>query len=266
MNNNKQVHVDAVKSDFLENRSTINKKFATSDFDSWVESIINKIKFSDVLDICCGPGNQLTLYAKKRETLTLTGVDISHDSLDVAHSRLSEIDVIDKTLLIEEKMDNIFSSDAISKSKFDLISCFYGLYYADNVALLLDKGVEHLTDNGHILIVGPYGENNKAFFNILEKYFELPELVYRSSCTFMENEVLPALAPKLKLEKKYFLNKIRYPDVSSVMDYWKSTTFFNGKFEKNVQDDLEIHFQSNSEFVIEKHIMAIIAKNDNKSN
>jgi ubiquinone/menaquinone biosynthesis C-methylase UbiE len=260
--NNEQVYIDAVKSDFLDNRSTANKKFAESDFDSWVESIINKIKFSNVFDICCGTGNQLILYAKKLETLTLTGADISPTSLGIANSRLSAINDIDKTLLIEGEMDNIFSSDSISTSKFDLISCFYGLYYAKNTPLLLDNVVEHLADDGHILIVGPYGDNNKVFFNILEKYFELPELVYRSSCTFMENEVLPALAPKLEIEKRYFLNKIRYPDVSSVMNYWKSTTFFNSNFEKNVQNDLEIYFQSNNEFIIEKHVMAILAKNN----
>lgn len=161
---------------------------------------------------------------------------------------------------MKQKWTIYFFSDAVSKSKFDLISCFYGLYYADNVALLLDKGAEYLTDNGHILIVGPYGENNKEFFNILEKYFELPELVYRSSCTFMEDEVLPVLTNRLKIEKKYFSNKIKYPNADSVMNYWKSTTFFNEKFEKNVQDDLEIHFRSNNEFIIEKHVMAIIAK------
>jgi len=258
---NKQVYIDAVNSDFLENRSTTNKKLSTLNFDSWVESIIKKIKFTSVLDICCGTGNQLVLYAENPEALLLTGIDASKESLNIARNRLAEVETLNKISLIEGKMDETFDYDGILKEKFDLISCFYGLYYAENVSLLLDKGCKHVSENGHILIVGPYGENNKAFFDILEKYFKLPELVYRSSCTFMEGEVLPALDSKLNIEKKYFVNEIKHPSVKSVMDYWRSTTFFNKKFEKNVQKDLEIHFQSNNEFIIEKHVMAIIAKN-----
>ncbi len=64
---NKRVLIDAVNSDFLKNRSSINKGFASADFEGWVEYIVRDIKSNNILDICCGTGNQLVLYAKNKE-------------------------------------------------------------------------------------------------------------------------------------------------------------------------------------------------------
>jgi ubiquinone/menaquinone biosynthesis C-methylase UbiE len=258
MVNNEEVYIDAVKSNFLQNRSSGNKQFAALDFDEWVGSVIDEMSFSNVLDICCGTGNQLILYSKKSKNAKIKGIDLSSDSLLIAEERLTKNKSIDRVDLIEGKMDETFSLDGIIKSKFDLISCFYGLYYANNAGVLLEQAIEHLDSDGNILIVGPYGNNNKAFFDILLRYFELPDLVYRSSSSFMEYEVLPVLEKKLKVEKKSFVNKIIYPDVSSVMNYWRSTTFFNKDFEKHVELDLIKHFELNNNFIVEKHVMAII--------
>ena len=168
----KDVYIDAVKSNFLQKRSTGNKQFAALDFDGWVESIINEMSFSNVLDICCGTGNQLILYSHNSKNSKLIGVDLSHDSLQIAEKRLNISKSNNQLDLILGKMDETFSLDGVYQEKFDLISCFYGLYYADNSELLLNRAIENLNSQGNILVVGPYGDNNKAFFDILLKYFE----------------------------------------------------------------------------------------------
>lgn len=261
MSMDKKVFVDAVNSDFLKTRYLINKKLGSSDFDGWVHSIVDGMKFSSVLDICCGTGNQLIMYAGRNKIPTIIGVDISAESLLVAEERLVRFGEIEKVTLIEGKMDETFSFTEVSGKKLDLISCFYGLYYADNVTGLLNRAIDHLSEDGSILIVGPYGNNNGELFDILQKHFELPELVYRSSSTFMENEVSPILDSKLMVESKCFVNRITFPDVGSVMDYWKSTTFYKSEFERKVRSDVVQYLKSKGEFVLEKHVMAIVGKN-----
>jgi ubiquinone/menaquinone biosynthesis C-methylase UbiE len=261
---NKQVLIDAVNSDFLKNRSSINKGFASADFEGWVEYIVRDIKSNNILDICCGTGNQLVLYAKNKEFKSLSGVDMSTESLSLAQDRLTKVDNNIDPLLVNVEMDDIFSTKEFNNRKFDLISCFYGLYYSNDVEKLLDDLIEHLEDNGSILLVGPYGKNNSSFFSLLSKYFKLPELVYKSSCTFMEDDVLPFLSKKLSIETKFFINQIKYPNVDSVMNYWKSTTFYAREYEKNIRSDLEKHFLMHDNYIIEKHVMAIIATTYNK--
>ena len=96
---------------------------------------------------------------------------------------------------------------------------------------------------------------NKNNHLVMEQFGELHESEKLEAA-------LPVLENKLKVEKKYFVNKIVYPDLRSVMNYWKSTTFFNSDFEKEVEADLLKHFEINPSFILEKHVMAIIANKD----
>ncbi|MFC1513037.1 class I SAM-dependent methyltransferase [Thermodesulfobacteriota bacterium] len=255
----------AVNSGGLRGRSDSNKQFGSSDFDAWVNGLIDGLEFSSVLDICCGTGNQLVLYAAREAVRRIVGVDLSTESLAVAQDRLAQKGRAEIVDLIHAKMDETFVHHSIKGARFDLISCFYGLYYSDDVISLLRQMTDHLSDVGKVVVVGPYGENNATFFEILSRYFELPELVYSSSCTFMEQEVVPLLRNGLNLSVHSFTNKIRYPDVGSLMKYWRATTFFSAKYEASVRRDLELHFARHGEFVMEKHVMAAIAQQSRKS-
>ncbi|MBI5485466.1 MAG: methyltransferase domain-containing protein [Deltaproteobacteria bacterium] len=263
MNNNlaeeSQFTSRAINSNNLRERSNINSSYGTNDFDSWVDSIVGRIDFSTVLDICCGTGNQLMKYAKKTNVDHIIGVDVSSESLNTADQRLQSLGVLHYKLL-PVSMEEMFSSAEINTAVFDLISCFYGLYYSKDVSRTLHQMVGHLSGNGAILIVGPYGRNNAVLFNILQKYFALPELVLRSSTTFIENEVIPVLCQQLTVQVETFVNNVRFPDVKAVMDYWKASTFYSQPHEAAVMRDVESHFQEHGAFAMEKHVMACIAR------
>lgn len=254
----------AVNSGGLRGRSDSNRQFGSNDFDAWVNGLIDGLEFSSVLDICCGTGNQLVLYAAKEAVKRIVGVDLSAESLAVAQERLEKNGRADIVELIHTKMDEAFMHCSMCEAKFDLVSCFYGLYYSDDAISLMQQMADHLGDDGKVLVVGPYGVNNATFFEILSRYFELPELVIGSSCTFMEQEVLPFLRNSLDVKVKTFTNKIHYPNVDSLMKYWQATTFFSDVHGAAVRRDLEVHFERHGEFVMEKHVMAVVAQQSRK--
>lgn len=259
ISDNQELMNKAIDSSNLSARASINSQYGTSDFSGWTRDIMEKLKFTNVLDVCCGTGNQLVLYAKNPDVKNITGVDLSKESLNSAYNRISTFPE-DKNLLLKNvSIDEMFLDTEINQ-KYDLISCFYGLYYSKDVNKLLNDMIEHLSDTGAIVIVGPYGENNKNFFNLLEKYFKLPELVVRSSTTFMENEVLPVLSEKLKIEELNFVNSIHYSSFDDIFNYWKSSTFYFSDQEENIKQELESHFSKNDKFIIEKHVKAYIAR------
>ena len=127
----------AVNSGRLRGRSDSNREFGSNDFDAWVNCLIDGLESSCVLDICCGTGNQLVLYAAKEAVKRIVGVDLSAESLGVAQRRLGDKSHTDIVELIHAKMDEAFVHSSICGTKFDLISCFYGLYYSDDVVSLL---------------------------------------------------------------------------------------------------------------------------------
>jgi len=251
----------AVSKENLLTRAIGNKIYAKNDFNNWVNTLIKGLPFESVLDVCCGTGNQLVLYAALPNMKRIVGIDISEESLAVAKDRINKTGTEAKVLLKSKKMEDMFLDQELGQSRFELISCFYGLYYSDNIMNTITEMISHLSAKGTILIVGPFGKNNSNLFKLLENYFCLPEIVKRSSTTFMEAEVRPALETKCRVVEEHdFLNLICYPNAESFMEYWKASTFYEPKYEVKVKRDIEGHFSKYREFVIEKHVKAYLGR------
>lgn len=249
-----------ISKDNLSVRSGGNHSFALNDFDGWLSNIFQKIEFQSVLDICCGTGNQLVLYGQRNNMKLIAGIDSSEQSIEVAKSRLEKIDVTLPLNLRAMMMEDLIRNDVFNEVKFDVISCSYGLYYAENFREIIDYMIDHLTQSGTVIIVGPYGKNNAKFFDLLEEFYTLPDLVKRSSSTFMVDEVYPELSLNFNIEQKTFINKICYPSPAELVKYWKASTFYREEFEDSVITRIEKHFSDADEFVIEKNVIAYIAK------
>lgn len=248
----------ATNSEYLSARAAGNKRFAGADFDGWVGALLDSLSFASVLDLCCGTGNQLTLYGARPSIANLVGVDVSVTSLETARLRLSKLDV--SFDLIEIPMENAFTHPAIDGQGFDLASCFYGLYYAQDAAHILAQLIAHCNDGGTVLIVGPHGRNNWALFDILQRHFDIPPAVLSSATNFMADTVLPVMARELHLETQSFVNPVRYPNPSEVLNYWRNSTFFSAPHKAAVERDLAAHFERHGEFILEKHVLAAIGR------
>lgn len=249
----------AVASDKLTRRAEGNRQFGTKDFTGWVRRLIESVPGGRILDFCCGTGNQLVLYAERSDTTALCGVDASAESLARAKERLSDEECPVEPELIECRMEQMFEQPQLIDREFDAASCYYGLYYADNPEAVLRQVFDHLRPGGTVTVVGPHGRNNASFFDLLSRYFELPEPVIRSATTFMDQEVLPVASEFGPIRSEAFVNPVKYSDADSVMDYWRSSTFYEDQHVERVYRDLQVHFERHGEFVMEKHIKAIVA-------
>ncbi|WP_378950615.1 class I SAM-dependent methyltransferase [Pelosinus sp. sgz500959] len=261
MNDDKILMERAISSANLESRSGINNKYALNDFNGFIGDILNNINFKSVLDICCGTGNQIMHYIERPNTEEIVGVDISAESLMVARKRITG-DLKEKNVeFICTPMEKMFFDSGLIQRKFDLISCHYGLYYSRSVVDTLKECYQHLNQEGTILIVGPYGENNHQLFRILEKYTKIPDFVKYSSGDFMASEVSPLLTELgLTFQEYKFENEIRYPSVDAVLSYWKASTFYDEQVEEKFSKRLEATFAENASFNVSKHVIAYVAK------
>lgn len=250
----------AVASGNLVGRAEANKRFGMADFDGWLKGIVDGLAFSTALDLCCGTGNQLVLYAARPGVRRLVGADLSRESLDAARDRVNATGFGGELVLEAVAMEEAFTRPTVAAYRFDLVSCCYGLYYSTDVFRTLDDILAHLSPGGALFVVGPYGANNARFFDLLQRHFTLPELVLRSATSFMGKEVAPYLKALAEVTKYTFVNPVAFSDPEAVMAYWRKTTFFDDRHEAGVRRDLEAHFTESDTFVIEKHVMAYIAR------
>ncbi len=241
----------------LQDRIDTNKRLSENDFDAWTSKLLTSRNYATVLDLCCGTGNQILKYLELPSVKKITGVDVSGESLAIARNRVHENKKVNFIQGSIDQLDEIFPKE----EKFDLVSCFYGLYYTKNITKTLLDIDKLLSNHGTILIVGPYGDNNKLLFDLLGQYFPIPKFVLESSTSFMEEEVVKGLQNKgYVIMKEYFVNKIRYPDVSSVMKYWQASTFYEEKYASSIRKELEKYFVRHDHFIVEKHIMALFGE------
>ena len=257
--NDSQLMQRATISKNLKERADANRSYGTNDFEAWVDSLLNRVEFSTVLDVCCGTGNQLVKYAARNRNATIIGVDLSPASINTAEKRLKALGATAYKLKAVD-MEELFDDPEISTGSFDLISCFYGLYYSRDTAGTLIQMMDHLSDKGSILIVGPHGRNNATLFDIVQRHYALPELVIRSATTFMQREVLPVLSQRLKISAETFVNPVCYPNTKALISYWKASTFYSPAHEKEVVRDIEKHVARHGHFIMEKHVMAYLAR------
>lgn len=172
-NNDLLEHLDIIH----KNYAGFTEKVATSCRDSHgnnsYELLLNivdkdKHKNSDVLDIACGSGVLLKLLSIKNFTLQsqLTGIDISDSELQLAHKKLSNLDIN----LYKDKAQNL---DFIENNSQDLIFCHWALTLMNPIIPVL-KNIKRLLKNEGIFSAIIDGDLNTA-----PGYSEVHDIIYK---------------------------------------------------------------------------------------
>ena len=108
-----------------------------------VLQIVKKNQYKNILDVCCGTGNQLKLL--KKHGIEGTGVDLSKAMLEVAESGKTQIKCF------EQDAENIDFSD----SSFDMTMTTFALHEKPESSAnkILDEMIRLTKKNGHIILI-----------------------------------------------------------------------------------------------------------------
>lgn len=235
-------------------RENVNKSFAKNDFVAFSMRQLEISNGMKVLDLCCGPGKQVAMLSDAGFKGELTGVDLSKKAIDKCKATFAKEEITYS--FYNQSIDSVFQNELKGK-RFDLIYCFYGLYYADDFRKVLEAASGSLSPKGRIVVVGPYGDNNKSMYEIIEKYYALDNFVKYTSTTFM-NDVEECLASfEGSIVCDTMDNDIVYPSADHFKNYLLSTTFFDVSYKEEIFADIDKHFESNDSFVVTKKVKAI---------
>jgi ubiquinone/menaquinone biosynthesis C-methylase UbiE len=246
---------------YLVGRLNINERFSKRDLNGWIQSFVPINRGERVLDVCCGTGKQLLMYlGAVGPTGEVHGFDASAEALE--HIRKSLPANTTNAVLHQGLMEDMAQLLFDWSGQFDWVTCTYGLYYSKDTETTLSVLKSLLKPRGRLAIVGPARLNNKNFYEVVGSVSRIPDFVIYSSTVFMDETVMPICRALFKSIEMYeFQNEIVYPDIESVVSYWRSCgTYYDEGALGNFKKQLEEHFAENEDFRVTKEALGIVCR------
>ena len=251
----------ATQAELLEQRIAENTAAQEIDLATWIFERVNVRPGDRVLELCCGTGGQtLPILERVGNDGKVVALDISKTALDTLASKAEAYS--DRLTCVEGNLENVAATlrDALPvPMDFDWIFCAYGLYYSSDAQRTLREARSRLKPDGRIVVVGPFGPNNKQLFDLVrESGVAIAEPVVFSSEQFMLQTVLPWAARNFESVAVHsMVNPVRWNSAERVMNYWQNTTFYDAARRDDFKRLVHAHFAEQAVFLNEKWVMLV---------
>ena len=252
----------ATQAELLEQRIAENRQSQEVDLVAWIFERARIEPSDQILELCCGTGGQtLRMLSSLGEGGRLAALDTSAAALETL-TRKASGEGSRKLTTVQASLDGLspaLERRGLRRPSFDLVFCSYGLYYSQNPQKTLDEAFAWLRPHGRIVVVGPYGPNNKQLFELVQASgVTLEEAVVSSSRRFMLETVIPWAAQQFEsVRVSTMVNPVRWATPERVLNYWQNTTFYDAARKHAFEALLERHFAEHGQFVNEKWVMMV---------
>jgi len=239
----------------VSNRQRINELYGTFDFDAWILEVAKPHPSESVLDLGCGRGKHIVLMVYRVGTNgTITGVDISEESLTIAR-KLCKERRLPNVRLVKCSLDDVPSY--FEGQQFDLILSSYAIYYSSNQVQLIQKLAKLLKPHGRIFFCGNDANNNQELVDLLNNLKPIESVQpYKPfiSCEELTHTCLPYQHSFLF----HKVNKIVFPSPDEVINYWKACSLYRSQVEDAFRDAIFKHFKDNTSLTMTKRILGVM--------
>lgn len=151
--------------DDLQTRIDIHTLYGKKNIDEWMLEVLPLEKGMKILDIGCGAGKQCFLFHDQLEAdCEVVGGDVSEDLLSQARERAAE-----KGAEIEFITLNFNERFPFEDNQFDLITCCFAIYYAEDMLFTISEIHRVLKPGGRFFTSGPMPANKKMFYDIIHE-------------------------------------------------------------------------------------------------
>jgi SAM-dependent methyltransferase len=252
----------ATQAELLEQRIAENRQSQEIDLVAWIFERARIEPSDQILELCCGTGGQtLRMLSSLGESGRLVALDTSAAALETLTGKASG-EASRKLTTVQAGLDELSSALELSGFRgpsFDLVFCAYGVYYSRSPQETLDEAFAWLKPHGRIVVVGPYGPNNKQLFEMVQASgVTLGEAVLFSSQRFMLETVIPWATLRFESVRiNTMVNPVRWATPERVLNYWQNTTFYDAARKPAFEALLERHFAERGQFVNEKWVMMV---------
>lgn len=149
----------------LLKRIDIHTKYGSRNIDQWMLDILPLKAGQKILDVGCGAGKQcLSFFDHLNGTADILGVDVNQELLGQAKLENERRGANIK--FMEMDFNREFT---LPDNTFDLISCCFAIYYADDSHFTIREMHRVLKPGGALFTSGPMPDNKRVFYDIIRE-------------------------------------------------------------------------------------------------
>ena len=199
----------------LLKRIDIHSKYGGRNIDHWMLDILPLKKDQRILDVGCGAGKQCFLYDDYLESdAKISGGDVNEELLDKARSENQRRGKRCTFVYL-----NFNEKFPFPDNWFDLSSCCFAIYYAEDIPYTIREFHRILKPGGTLFTSGPMRENKKMFYDIIKEATGLPIPPMPGSSRY-STEIYDAVKKTFKeTELKIFENPLTFDSVEPFVEY-----------------------------------------------
>ncbi|HVN54877.1 MAG TPA: methyltransferase domain-containing protein [Anaerolineaceae bacterium] len=234
-----KINYQETTSDLLK-RIDIHNRYGGRDIDRWMLDLLQIQPGSKILDVGCGAGKQcFSFYQSLNGDADITGGDVSAELLNQAREE-NPRQANSKIKFIDLNFNEPFPA---KDSQFDLVSCCFAIYYAENIPFSIREMHRVLKPGGRLFTTGPMPENKRLFYEIIHEATQKPIPPMPGSSRY-GSQILSAMKNTFStVDVNIFENPLTFVDVEPFLEYTRASlsedrklwsSFFQNKddFEK----------------------------------
>ena len=233
----------------LITRINIHDAYGAKDIDKWMLEVLPLQQGMIILDVGCGAGKQCFSYLAHLSGKTaITGGDVNEDLLAKAEEENRKLGnrVTFQTL-------NFNDAFPFEDHTFDLVSCSFAIYYAEDIPFTIKEMHRVLKPGGHLFTTGPMPENKQLFYDIIKEATgkTIPPMPGSSRYA---SEILDTIKAQFsETEVFVFENPLTFPSVEPFIAYTRASL----SEDRLLWNDF---FQSKSDFEDVMHKITTVAQ------
>lgn len=214
----------------LQTRIDIHQQFGKRDIDEWMLELLQPKPGIRILDVGCGSGKQLEAFQRHLEgEVELTGADVSPELLVEARERRREAGADWK--IVELDFNRRFP---LEDTAYDLVSCCFAIYYAENVSHTIGEMHRVLKPGGRLFTTGPMPENKQLFYELIREATGQPIPSMPGSSRY-GSEILGEIRRRFtEVELGIFENPLSFEQVDPFLAYTRASLSEDRKLWKSL--------------------------------
>lgn len=223
----------------LLTRIDIHNKYGGRDIDQWMLDLLDPQPGIKILDVACGAGKQcLSFHNRLQGQAQITGGDVNQDLLKQARENNAKVG--NAWNIIELDFNQRFPFE---DNTFDLESCCFAIYYAENIPFTISEMHRVLKPGGRLFTTGPMPANKQLFYDIIREATgkTIPPMPGSSRYA---SEIYGTMEKLFsKVEQHIFENPLTFTDAAPFMVYTRASMSEDRKLWNSLfitHDDFEI--------------------------